>query len=124
MLAMKAIGGEESFFVPAILADVVISAGFWRSIQETTLRSTLPAIVAHSRSSGRWQSLRWKPGHKIVPHKFWDSDIYKIVEAACYLLIHHTDETLRNNVDEAVENIKMAQHSNGYINFSLHRCQL
>lgn len=116
MLAMKAIGGEESFFVPAILADVVISEGFWRPIQETTLRSTLPAIIAQSRSSGRWQSLRWKPGHKIVPHKFWDSDIYKIVEAACYLLIHHTDETLRNNVDEAVENIKMAQHSNGYIN--------
>lgn len=47
---------------------------------------------------------------------FWDSDIYKIVEASCYFLMKQPDPTLRADVEEAVDMIRAAQHPDGYIN--------
>lgn len=47
---------------------------------------------------------------------FWDSDIYKTVEAACNFLISYDDPEMRENVEEAVDMIRVAQHPDGYIN--------
>lgn len=51
------------------------------------------------------------------PHQFWDSDIYKAVEAACYFLVRSPDDLeTRAVVDEAVDMICAAQYPDGYIN--------
>ena len=47
---------------------------------------------------------------------FWDSDIYKIVEASCYFLMKKPDQKLRADVEEAVDMVRAAQHPDGYIN--------
>ena len=49
-------------------------------------------------------------------HRFWDSDIAKWLEAACYMLIISPDSALARKVEEAVDNIRDAQHEDGYIN--------
>jgi DUF1680 family protein len=51
---------------------------------------------------------------QLIVHR--DSDIAKWVEAACYTLIYQADQTLSALVEEAVDMIRSAQHSDGYIN--------
>lgn len=84
-------------------------------MQETS-RATLPAILEAQKAWDRWPCLTWKRGHTVEPHPFWDSDIYKIVEAICYSLLQHPDELLQKTVEEAVEMIAAAQYPDGYIN--------
>ncbi|KEF55775.1 uncharacterized protein A1O9_08526 [Exophiala aquamarina CBS 119918] len=47
---------------------------------------------------------------------FWESDIFKTVEAACYSLLKQKDDALLEDVENAVEMIRNAQHPDGYIN--------
>jgi DUF1680 family protein len=47
---------------------------------------------------------------------YFDSDLYKWLEAACYILRTHDDEDLKNRVDEIIGLIKRAQCEDGYIN--------
>lgn len=42
--------------------------------------------------------------------------MYKTTEAACYFLMQHPDEDMKAVVEEAVDNIRAAQHPDGYIN--------
>ncbi|MCO5598742.1 hypothetical protein L7F22_052840 [Adiantum nelumboides] len=47
---------------------------------------------------------------------FWESDIAKFIEAACYLLIEKDDKDLRLEVDYLVNLIESAQQKDGYLN--------
>lgn len=64
---------------------------------------------ASHAQSGQCQLTSWH-------QPFWDSDIYKIVEAACYFLMKNDDPDLMATVEEAVDMIRGAQHPDGYIN--------
>ncbi|CAH0055204.1 unnamed protein product [Clonostachys solani] len=95
---------------------VDITSEFWGYIQDRSRLKTVPAVIEAQRSWNHWTCLTWKEGHDVKPHQFWDSDIYKIVEAACYFLIKHPDEKMRATVEEAVTMIQGAQYDDGYIN--------
>ncbi|PSS30855.1 hypothetical protein PHLCEN_2v2582 [Hermanssonia centrifuga] len=75
-------------------------------------------MLDQMKQTGRWDSLKlqWKSGDPNPPHRFWDSDIAKWLEAACYILTLQPDPSLAAQVDEAVDNIRNAQHEDGYIN--------
>jgi len=61
--------------------------------------------------------LDWRFGSKKPePHVFWDSDVAKWLEGACYSLMTHPDPELRNRVDEVASLILSAQGEDGYIN--------
>ena len=77
---------------------------------------TIPAIIHAQKSLQHWYCLTWKEGHEIKPHPFWDSDIYKVTEAACYFLLKNDDPSLRQEVEQAVDMIRSAQHEDGYLN--------
>ncbi|KAL4948944.1 hypothetical protein BDW69DRAFT_188801 [Aspergillus filifer] len=96
--------------------SVDITSGFWSQMQRRSKDKTIPAIIKAQKSLQHWYCLTWKEGHEIQPHPFWDSDIYKIVEAACYFLMKNDDPELMATVEEAVDMIRAAQHPDGYIN--------
>ncbi|KAL4868014.1 hypothetical protein BDV12DRAFT_209465 [Aspergillus spectabilis] len=96
--------------------NVDITSGFWSQMQRCSKEKTIPAIIKAQKSLQHWYCLTWKEGHEIQPHPFWDSDIYKIVEAACYFLMKSQDDELMATVEEAVDMIRGAQHADGYIN--------
>ncbi|KAE8376866.1 hypothetical protein BDV26DRAFT_282262 [Aspergillus bertholletiae] len=96
--------------------NVDITSTFWSQMQRCSKEKTIPAIIKAQKSLQHWYCLTWKEGHEIQPHPFWDSDIYKIVEAACYFLMKSKDEELMATVEEAVDMIRAAQHPDGYIN--------
>ncbi len=60
--------------------------------------------------------LDWKPGTEPVPHTFWDSDVAKWVEGACYTTSVTPDAEIEAMVDEAVNLIVSAQQPDGYLN--------
>lgn len=98
---------------------------FWgerRSVaRSTTLRYQLEIL----RKTGRYDAfrLKWHPvyGEPIsswpVPrHLFWDSDIAKWIEGACYFLNEDYDTEIDTAVKELVKMIQGAQQSDGYLN--------
>jgi hypothetical protein len=85
-------------------------------MQSSSRDKTIPAIIKAQKELGHWYCLTWKEGHDVKPHAFWDSDIYKVTEAACYFLMTHDDPKLRAEVEEAVDMIRAAQHADGYLN--------
>lgn len=101
---------------PSAIPNVTITSPFWTSMQSRSRRLTIPAIIHAQKSLGHWYCLTWKEGHAVKPHAFWDSDIYKVTEAACYFLLKHEDAALRADVEQAVDMIRAAQHADGYLN--------
>ncbi|KAF4964217.1 hypothetical protein FSARC_7851 [Fusarium sarcochroum] len=98
------------------VSNVDITSTFWSRAQDCSRLKTIPAIVEAQKSWNHWQCLTWKEGHDVKPHQFWDSDIYKILEAACYFLMKHNDEKMSAIVEDAVDMIRGAQYEDGYIN--------
>jgi DUF1680 family protein len=103
-------------FSPGSVRDVNITSPFWSSMQSRSRLITIPAIIKAQKSLGHWYCLTWKEGHEVKPHAFWDSDIYKVIEAACYFLMKHDDAALRDEIDQVVDMVRAAQHEDGYLN--------
>ncbi|KAF6840754.1 hypothetical protein CMUS01_03851 [Colletotrichum musicola] len=100
--------------------NVDITSPFWSKVRDGSRKKTVPALVKAQKESGHWDCLKWKEGHQPQPHPFWDSDVYKATEAACYFLITNPEDdddgAMTRDVEEAVDNIRAAQHQDGYIN--------
>jgi DUF1680 family protein len=98
--------------------DVTIDDLFWAKRIRANREHTLPHVYRFCRETGRLDAFRlhWKPGKEPVPHIFWDSDVAKWLEAACYSLATHPDALLEKRVDEVVDLIIAAQQPDGYLN--------
>jgi len=86
-------------------------------VRKTTLRYQLD----HLKKTGRFDQykLKWHPAYDFqngLPALFWDSDVGKWIEAACYFLMDGEDEGIEDAVNEIVEDIRGAQQEDGYLN--------
>jgi DUF1680 family protein len=90
-------------------------------IRKTTLHYQLEAL----KHTGRYGcfKLEWKPIYDEPPdpwpipkHLFWDSDVAKWIEGACYFLHEEDDKEVREAVEELVQMISAAQKEDGYLN--------
>jgi DUF1680 family protein len=102
--------------VPLERADVADT--FWAPRMETNRAVTLPIEYEQCRKTGRLDAfkMQWKPGEPNPPHHFWDSDVYKWLEAAAYALGRQPDKALQRRVDAAAAGIVAAQQPDGYLN--------
>ncbi|EFY96667.2 DUF1680 domain protein [Metarhizium robertsii] len=110
-------------FEPAPIDRVSVSSPFYLQIDERMRKTTLQAILDSLKSTGRFYALSWTPeSAPTKAHCFWDSDVYKTMEACCYYLMKKDDAQIRADVEEIVGYIKKAQWEDGYINsyFTLH----
>ncbi|KAJ4252272.1 hypothetical protein NW757_006389 [Fusarium falciforme] len=92
--------------------------------RKTVSRTTVHAQLEQLRSTGRYDcfKLKWHPIYADksmwpVPfHLFWDSDIAKWIEGACYFLADDYDAEIDKTIRELVEMIRGAQQEDGYLN--------
>lgn len=92
--------------------------------RETISKQTLYTQLDLLKSTGRYDcfKLQWHPKYDDksnwpeVKHLFWDCDIAKWIEAACFFLIEQYDARLDNAVRELVDMIRAAQQEDGYLN--------
>jgi DUF1680 family protein len=100
------------------LAAVTITSDFWSAWIDTVRTKTLPYQYQMLSSTGRIDALRGerRPAAELEPHIFWDSDVAKWIEAACYSLTTQPDSDLERDVSEVVGLLAAAQQEDGYLN--------
>ena len=99
--------------------------GFWGQKRQSISKVALLYQLDVLKSTGRYDAfkLKWHPIYDDPPeiwpvpkHLFWDSDVAKWIEGACYFLHESEDATVRSAVDELVAMISSAQQPDGYLN--------
>ena len=105
---------------PVPYYQVEITSDFWRPRMETQRKTLVPwafertqSGVAHLQAAADHLA-----GHKVDdhrPHRFIDSDLYKVMEGAAYLLQLRRDPELEEKMDRIIEVIASAQEEDGYL---------
>lgn len=105
---------------PVSFSDVELTSSFWRPRLETQRKTLVPFAfertqsgVEHLRAARDY--LAGKPVEDHRPHRFIDSDLYKVMEGAAYLLQLRRDPDLENQLDELADLVALAQHKDGYL---------
>ncbi|KIX96206.1 uncharacterized protein Z520_07984 [Fonsecaea multimorphosa CBS 102226] len=93
--------------------------------REVVASKTLVYQLEVLKKTGRYDAfkLQWHPSYGDTPnvwpipnHLFWDSDIGKWIEGACYLLHDQSNPEVQAAVEELTRMINSAQQPDGYLN--------
>lgn len=93
-------------------------------MRSTVRQITVKTQLEQLRATGRYDcfKLEWHPsyGNKnswpVDSTWFWDSDLAKWIEGACYFLEQEFDPEIDAAIQELVQMIRSAQRSDGYLN--------
>lgn len=110
--------GERTALKPVHFRNVTVGGPFWGPRVASNATATIAAQYEQLKKTGRLDAFRlnWKPGMQPVPHRFWDSDVAKWIEAASYTLAVRPDAVLVKTLDEVVDLVISAQQPDGYLN--------
>jgi DUF1680 family protein len=108
---------------PVPFTAVHLTDVFWAPRIETNRKVTIPAAFQKCEESGRVnnferaaQALRGEPHDMKAPgYPFDDTDLYKVIEGASYVLSVQPDPKLDAYVDGMIAKIAAAQEPDGYI---------
>ena len=103
---------------PVDIKDVVLSDRFWAPIVERNRTVTLPYVFGKCEETDRINNFVVAAGAKegeYVGERYNDSDVFKIIEGACYSIMTHPDARLEKYVDSLVTLIAAAQEPDGYL---------
>ncbi len=100
------------------LRDVKFDDGFWAPRIEANRQNTFAAQEKQLRETARLKTLRlgWKTGDPDKPHIFWDSDIYKWIEAVAYDDERAPGSESAGAVEQVADDIVRMQQPDGYLN--------
>ena len=93
--------------------------------RQAVIKNTLLYQLDVLKKTGRYDAfkLQWHPVYDEPPlvwpvpnHLFWDSDVAKWIEGACYCLKQQSLPEIDAAVKDLVEMIKFAQQPDGYLN--------
>lgn len=105
---------------PVPFNEVTITSDFWRPRLETQRKTLVPFAfektqpgVEHLQAARDFLAGKKVEDHRA--HRFIDSDLYKVMEGAAYLLQLRADPELEKTLDHLADVIAEAQHENGYL---------
>ena len=104
---------------PISFAQVEIDDEFWSKRQQTNRTATLPHLFEELERAGNIPNLRLAAEGKREGYQgpvYMDSDLYKALEAAAYVLKRYPDDPIRVKVDEVIDILERAQQPDGYLN--------
>lgn len=95
---------------------------FWGQRLETSRKVTIPLAFSKCESEGRYKNfeLAAHPSEnydikKLMPFPFDDTDPYKTIEGASYILQTYPDKKLQAYIDSVLDIISKAQEPDGYL---------
>lgn len=103
---------------PVSVEEVELNDGFWAKRIEILRDVTIPSQYELLERTGRIYNFRRASGRENGEFQglcFNDSDVYKWVEAAAFLLANSFDEKIQGLVNKAVDDICAAQDEDGYL---------
>ena len=98
---------------------VRMGPGFWTERMRTNREKSLPSLLEQLEAHGIVDNFRRLSGAKKVDRRgplYTDSDLYKWMEAAAFVLQSGDDPQLRATVDRLTAEIAAAQEPSGYLN--------
>jgi DUF1680 family protein len=103
---------------PVPLTAVTVADGFWAPKIAINRTVTIPHILKENEDTGRVDNFR-KAAHTIdgafKGHRYDDTDIYKIIESASYVLAAAPDAALDKKLDALIAIVAAAQEPDGYL---------
>lgn len=115
--AAPAVFGNE--LRPVDFSRVRLNGGFLGTRQAVNASATLEHTWAQCEATGRIRNFARAAGRDATPREgylFNDSDVYKLVEGAAYILQASRDPALDHRLDVLIELIAAAQQPDGYLN--------
>ncbi len=128
-VAWSAVSAADYPYQPVPFTAVRVTGGFWQAKQETNRTVTVPFALQQCEESGRLKNFdlaaevmrRRAAGEKdfqIKPptiYPFDDTDAYKAIEGAAYVLSMRRDPALEAKLDGWIARIGAAQEPDGYL---------
>lgn len=116
---------QDKVLVELPSSSVAIDDAFWAPRIDLIRRKTMWHVFRQCEKTGRIGNFERAAGRKDGPFEgyfFNDSDVYKVLEGACYFLSLQSDSRLQTYVNELIDKITAAQQADGYLNsyFTLH----
>ncbi|GBC89461.1 Non-reducing end beta-L-arabinofuranosidase [bacterium HR14] len=101
------------------MSQVEIRDQFWEPRQQANRSITVPHLFSELERAGNIPNLRLAAERKREGYQgpvYMDSDLYKAMEAAAYVLQLYPDDPIRQKLDEVIAILERAQTPEGYLN--------
>ena len=104
---------------PVPFTSVKVTDDFWGQRLKASREVTIPLAFSKCEESGRYDNFV-KAAHpsdtiKVGGFSFDDTDVYKTIEGASYLLQTYPDKRLENYIDSVLVIVAAAQEPDGYL---------
>ena len=105
---------------PVPFTDVKVqNNSFWGQRLDASRKVTVPLAFSKCEETGRYENFV-KAAHpskdyKVEGFSFDDTDVYKTIEGASYLLQTYPDKKLENYIDSVLDIVAKAQEPHGYL---------
>lgn len=105
---------------PVPFTDVKVqNNSFWGQRLDASRKVTVPLAFSKCEETGRYENFV-KAAHpskdyKVEGFSFDDTDVYKTIEGASYLLQTYPDKKLENYIDSVLDIVAKAQEPDGYL---------
>lgn len=107
---------------PVPFTSVTITDTFWGDRLATSRNTTVPMAFSRCEESGRYDNFvkaaRPSAEYVVGGFPFDDTDVYKTIEGASYLLQTFPDKKLEAYIDSVLVLVAAAQEPDGYLNTS------
>lgn len=104
---------------PIPFYKIKIIDNFWETRQKLNREVSIPLQLEKLEEDHHIDNFRVAAGFSKGTHLgefYFDSDLYKWLEAACYILHNYEDISLEKNVNEIISLISNSQLNDGYLN--------
>ena len=97
----------------------VVNNTFWGQRLEASRKTTIPLAFSKCEETGRYENFK-KAAHpsenyKVEGLSFDDTDVYKTIEGAAYILQTYPDKKLKAYIDSVLDIVATAQEPDGYL---------
>ena len=104
---------------PVPFTNVKVDGGFWGQRLQASREVTVPLAFSKCEETGRYRNFENAAHPSDTIHvggfSFDDTDVYKTIEGASYLLQTYPDEKLKNYIDSVLVIVAGAQEPDGYL---------
>ena len=108
---------------PVAFTSVKVTDSFWGQRLQASREVTIPLAFAKCEETGRYKNFENAATHmkdpsqvfKVSGYSFDDTDPYKTIEGASYLLQTYPDKGLEQYLDSVIAIIASAQEPDGYL---------
>lgn len=104
---------------PVPFTSVKVTDSFWGQRLKASREVTIPLAFSKCEETGRYKNFEMaahpSEDNKVTGYSFDDTDVYKTIEGASYLLQTYPDKKLKEYIDSVLVIVASAQEADGYL---------